>query len=125
MAKRVIIGKYVEKDKINFDLEALNLLVKECIIAIKNTHKDFPYSPNTFNASIYSMGIYILVINELIKEPNLTVYIFWDDINDICKLDAFELTGDVFPNDLSADERLALQKYITRKIWEEYKNNGR
>jgi hypothetical protein len=95
--------------------------VKECIAAVRNTHKNFPYSPNAFDVTIYGRWIHILVINELIKEPSLNADIYWDDISDICELGAFELTGDIFPNDLSADEKLALQKHIVTKLWEDFK----
>jgi hypothetical protein len=50
---RAIVGGFAESCEINFDLEALDLLVKECIAAVRNTHKNFPYSPNAFDVTIY------------------------------------------------------------------------
>ena len=36
-----------------------------------------------------------------------------------------ELSGGVFPDVLGSRVMLNVQKHIVRKIWEEYKNNGR
>ena len=73
---KIISFGYPEAAEISFDRDALKELIKECIAAVSKNHQDFPYSPNAFDFTIYNRWLHILVINELIKQPNLDVDIY-------------------------------------------------
>lgn len=107
---------------INMDDTVFKMYIQDCIASLKRTHPSFTYSPNLIDITIYNRWVYIKMINDLIKEPNLEVDIFWQDIGDVCPLTLFNPDSDkVFPTDLSEDEKFELQKLIIKKIWEEYK----
>ena len=112
---------------IKIDEESLRELVQECVNAIRETHKDFTYSGNLTSITVNSYGIHVIMANELIKGPNLEVDIYWADINymQTQPFEILELSGGVFPDVLGSRVMLNVQKHIVRKIWEEYKNNGR
>lgn len=57
--------------------------------------------------------------------PDLSVDIYWGDINDIQPFEFLELSGGAFPDNIGNRAALNVQKHIVIKIWEEYKNNGR
>ena len=100
----------------------LKIYIQDCIASLKRTHPTFTYSPNLKDITIYNRWVYIRMINDLIKEPELGVDIFWQDIGDVCPLSLFNPDSNkVFPTDLSEDEKFELQKLIIKKIWEEYK----
>ena len=99
--------------------DALVILIKECVDAISKTHHDFTFIANLTDITIYHSRIHILMINELIKEPNLEFDIYWSELGYIYP---FESADTVFPDDLNSETRLDIQKYIIRKIWEEYRS---
>lgn len=108
--------------KINVNDDALVILIKECVDAISKTHHDFTFIANLTDVTIYISRIHILMVNELIKEPNLEVDIYWSELGYIYPFEYMELSDNVFPDNLSNETRLNIQKHITRKIWEEYRS---
>lgn len=105
--------------KLNDD--SLLELIKECVNAIHKTHNDFTYFGIFTDIVIYGTRIHVLMVNELIKEPNLEVDIYWSELGYIYPFEYMELGDAVFPDNLKDETRLNIQKHITRKIWEEYK----
>ena len=105
--------------KLNDD--SLHELIKECVNAIHKTHNDFTYFGNFTDITIYGTRIHVLIVNELIKEPNLEVDIYWSELGYIYPFEYIELGDAVFPDNLKDETKLNIQKHITRKIWEEYK----
>ena len=105
--------------KLNDD--SLLELIKECVNAIHKTHNDFTYFGIFTDIIIYGTRIHVLMVNELIKEPNLEVDIYWSELGYIYPFEYMELGDAVFPDNLKDETRLNIQKHITRKIWEEYK----
>ena len=106
---------------INLDDDALVILIKECVNAISKTHPSFTFIANLTDITIYGSRIHVLMVNELIKEPNLEVDIYWSELGYIYPFEYMELSNTVFPNNLKNEAKLNIQKHITRKIWEEYK----
>ena len=91
-------------------------LIKECVDAISKTHHDFTFIDTLTDITIYNNRVHILMVNELIKEPNLEVDIYWSEFDYIYPFAFTELDDTVFPDNLSNKTRLDIQKYITRKI---------
>ena len=76
----VIIKRDIElrngQATIKLNDDALVILIKECVDAISKTHHDFTFIANLTDITIYNSRIHVLMINELIKEPNLEVDIY-------------------------------------------------
>lgn len=104
------------KATINLDDDALVILIKECVDAISKTHHDFTFIANLTDITIYNSRIHILMVNELIKEPNLEVDIYWSELSYIFPFEYIELSGSIFPNSINPDTKLSIQKHIIRKI---------
>ena len=111
------------KATVQIDNNALFQLVKECVRALEITHRDFPYMDNFLSVSVHDSRINIFLLHPSIdKGPKLIVDIYWRELGHIYPFEYMELGDSVFPNDISAESRLNIQKHITRKIWEEFKD---
>lgn len=107
---------------IRIDEESLLELVQECVNAIRATHGDFAYSGDLTDVAVHGYGINVHLASERWGTPDLSVNIYWDDINKIQPFEFLELSGGAFPDNIGNRAALNVQKRIVKKIWELHKH---
>ena len=101
---------------IKIDEESLLELVQECVNAIRETHGDFAYSGDLTDVAVHEYGIHIHMASERWGTPDLSVNVYWTDINDIQPFEFLELSGGAFPGNIGNRVTLNVKKHIVKKI---------
>ena len=96
------------------DEDKLLDLVKECVSAIARTHHDFDFTNET--VLLYKPKRFLVVIRketEYHSQLSVVAAINWNELDPICE---FDEANRPFPNYLSLEQRLEIQKIIMTEI---------
>ena len=123
-----LIGIQIQLSKTNgvllVDLDDLHKLTEQCINAMLIAHPDFARIIDKGlcdNPDANEMFLSIMLANKRRKNhEGHSTCIPWDCLESVIDLYSFlPYTNDkkVFPNDLTEDERISLQKRVIRAMW--------